>query len=84
MGVDGGRRGGFHGVVDVGPATSGAVDDPGLSPDVADVLRLPGDGRYEWAKTCAERFGQVPSQVCHEFNTVAHLTDYEGRPLADR
>jgi integrase/recombinase XerC len=38
------------------------------------------DGRYERPKTCADRFGQVPSQVCHEFNTVAHLTDYEGRP----
>lgn len=38
------------------------------------------DGRYEWVKQCRDRFGQVPVQVCHEWNTVAHLTDYEGRP----
>ena len=38
------------------------------------------DGRYGWSKVCADRFGQVPSQVCHEFNTAAHLSDYEGRP----
>jgi integrase/recombinase XerC len=38
------------------------------------------DSRYEWAKQCADRFDQVPSQVCHEWNTVAHLNEYEGRP----
>ena len=38
------------------------------------------DTRYEWARQCRDRFGQVPVQVCHEWNTVAHLTDYEGRP----
>ena len=38
------------------------------------------DARYEWPRQCRDRFGQVPSQVCHEWNTVAHLTDYEGRP----
>ena len=38
------------------------------------------DGRYEWARECRDRFGQVPAQVCHEWNTAAHLTDYEGRP----
>jgi site-specific recombinase XerD len=38
------------------------------------------DPRYEWARVCEDRFGQVPSQVCHEWNTVAHLNDYEGRP----
>lgn len=38
------------------------------------------DSRYEWPRQCRDRFGQVPSQVCHEWNTVAHLTDYEGRP----
>lgn len=26
------------------------------------------------------RFGAVPSQVCHDFNTAAHLVEYEGRP----
>jgi integrase/recombinase XerC len=38
------------------------------------------DARYEWAKQCRDRFDQVPSQVCHEWNTVAHLNEYEGRP----
>ena len=38
------------------------------------------DGRYEWPRQCRDRFAQVPSQVCHEWNTVAHLSEYEGRP----
>ena len=38
------------------------------------------DSRYEWARQCRDRFNQVPVQVCHEWNTVAHLNDYEGRP----
>lgn len=38
------------------------------------------DQRYEWAKQCRDRFDTVPSQVCNEWNTVAHLNDYEGKP----
>lgn len=38
------------------------------------------DQRYEWVRQCRDRFGQVPSQICHEWNTTAHLNDYEGRP----
>ena len=42
---------------------------------------------YDWPRQCRERFGQVPVQVCHEWNTVAHLKEYEGRmarrPLTD-
>lgn len=38
------------------------------------------DSRYEWPTQCHDRFGQVPSQVCNEWNTVAHLNGYEGRP----
>lgn len=38
------------------------------------------DARYEWLTECRDRFGQVPVQVCHEWNTVAHLNAYEGRP----
>ena len=37
---------------------------------------------YGWSQECEARFGSHPVQVCHEWNTVAHLTDYEGR--ADR
>ncbi|MEU2042692.1 tyrosine-type recombinase/integrase [Nocardia niwae] len=38
------------------------------------------DPRYEWVRQCRDRFGQIPSQICHEWNTAAHLNDYEGRP----
>jgi integrase/recombinase XerC len=38
------------------------------------------DGRYEWAAQCRDRFGQIPSQVCHEWNTAVHLNAYEGSP----
>jgi integrase/recombinase XerC len=38
------------------------------------------DRRYEWVDECQRRFDSVPSQVCHEWNTVAHLSEYEGRP----
>lgn len=38
------------------------------------------DARYEWAAVCEERFGQVPTQICHDWNTTVHVGDYEGRP----
>jgi len=38
------------------------------------------DGRYGWVAQCEDRFGAIPSQVCHDFNTAVHLVDYEGRP----
>jgi integrase/recombinase XerC len=38
------------------------------------------DARYEWTRQCRDRFNQLPVQVCHEWNTVAHLNEYEGRP----
>jgi site-specific recombinase XerD len=38
------------------------------------------DGRYGWVAQCDDRFGAIPSQVCHDYNTAAHLVDYEGRP----
>lgn len=38
------------------------------------------DARYGWVAACEERFGAIPSQVCHDYNTVAHLSEYEGRP----
>ncbi|MGW4825837.1 hypothetical protein ACWEP4_45125 [Streptomyces sp. NPDC004227] len=33
---------------------------------------------YQWAQVCEERFGTHPVQICHEWNTVAHLAEYEG------
>jgi integrase/recombinase XerC len=42
------------------------------------------DARYGWASACQEAFGEgvFPVAICHEWNTVAHLNDYEGRPEA--
>ncbi|WP_203841824.1 tyrosine-type recombinase/integrase [Winogradskya humida] len=35
---------------------------------------------YQWPEECEARFGTHPVQICHEWNTVAHLVDYEGGP----
>ncbi|UYQ60108.1 DDE-type integrase/transposase/recombinase [Streptomyces peucetius] len=37
-------------------------------------------GRYGWAAACLEEFGQAPVQVCHDWNTVDHVAEYESRP----
>ncbi|MDC3729283.1 tyrosine-type recombinase/integrase [Rhodococcus sp. Rp3] len=38
------------------------------------------DSRYGWESVCADRFGAIPVQVLHEWNTVSHLGVFEGRP----
>lgn len=38
------------------------------------------DARYGWVGVCAERFGQVPSEIFHEGNSVLHTVEYEGDP----
>jgi site-specific recombinase XerD len=42
------------------------------------------DARYGWAAMCQEQFGPGvhPVPICHEWNTIAHLNDYEGNPEA--
>jgi integrase/recombinase XerC len=42
------------------------------------------DGRYGWAAECEKAFGlgKHPVPVCHEWNTIAHLSEYEGSPEA--
>ena len=42
------------------------------------------DGRYGWAVACEQAFGpgKHPVAICHEWNTIAHLNDYEGNPEA--
>src|SRR5260221_1566663 len=40
------------------------------------------DARYGWAVACEEAFGTFPVPICHEWNTIAHLNDYEGSPEA--
>jgi integrase/recombinase XerC len=38
------------------------------------------DGRYGWAQACLERVGEVPVQICHEWNSATHVEEHEGRP----
>lgn len=38
------------------------------------------DANYHWVEECETRFGTHPIQICHEWNTVSHLLDYEGDP----
>jgi integrase len=38
------------------------------------------DARYGWPAECMARFGITPSQVLHEWNTVVHVSEYEGDP----
>ena len=38
------------------------------------------DPRYSWTTTCEQLFGAFPTQVCFDWNTASHVTDYEGRP----
>jgi integrase/recombinase XerC len=42
------------------------------------------DARYGWVVECEKQFGSGvhPVPVCHEWNTIAHLNGYEGRPEA--
>jgi integrase/recombinase XerC len=42
------------------------------------------DARYGWIAECEKLFGSGthPVPVCHEWNTIAHLNGYEGRPEA--
>jgi site-specific recombinase XerD len=40
------------------------------------------DGRYGWAIECEKGFGTYPVAIFHEWNTIAHLNDYEGDPEA--
>ncbi|MDR6317709.1 tyrosine-type recombinase/integrase [Actinoplanes couchii] len=38
------------------------------------------DPRYGWMAVCQQRFGEVPVQILHEWNTVTHVSAYEGDP----
>ncbi len=38
------------------------------------------DQRYGWVAECRSRFGLAPSQVCFEWNTIAHVGDFEALP----
>jgi site-specific recombinase XerD len=47
---------------------------------VALFCRYIADVRYRWVQVCEQHFGQHPVQVFHEWNTVVHRSEYEGRP----
>jgi integrase/recombinase XerC len=38
------------------------------------------DPRYGWVRACMERFGEVPREVFHEGNSVAHRVEFEANP----
>jgi integrase/recombinase XerC len=42
------------------------------------------DARYGWVAMCEKEFGSGvhPVPICHEWNTITHLNDYEGNPEA--
>ena len=42
------------------------------------------DPRYGWGAACEDSFGEGmhPVPICHEWNTIAHLSGYEGSPEA--
>lgn len=73
---------------DVEEWTAVAIAERGLAHSTVrfrhDTLRLfldyLCDHRYGWAAECQSRFATHPVQICHEWNTVAHVGDYEGRP----
>ncbi|HEY6425093.1 MAG TPA: tyrosine-type recombinase/integrase [Pseudonocardiaceae bacterium] len=57
---------------------------PSTARNYQNTLRLfceyTADPRYGWPAKCHERFGAVPRQVLHEWNTIAHVAEYEGNP----
>ncbi|MET7571277.1 tyrosine-type recombinase/integrase [Streptomyces sp. NPDC005492] len=38
------------------------------------------DSRYGWPAECVRRFGRAPQQIFHEWNSIAHVSEYEGDP----
>jgi hypothetical protein len=38
------------------------------------------DARYGWLALCVERFGRAPAQILHEWNSVAHVAEFDGQP----
>ena len=38
------------------------------------------DPRYAWGQECQCRFGTHPVQICHEWNTARHVSEFEADP----
>ena len=52
----------------------------GYQGSVALFLEYLCDPHYGWAQACMERVGEIPTQICHEWNTATHVSVSEGRP----
>ncbi len=72
----------FSLIAELGRARSTVRAYQGAIRQFCDLITSP---HYRWAEECEKRFGTHPVQICHEWNTAAHLEDYEGdaerRPL---
>jgi site-specific recombinase XerD len=71
-----------HLISELGRAESTIRNYQGTIRGFCDYIISP---HYHWSEECEARFGTHPVQICHEWNTAAHLVDYEGqarrRPL---
>ena len=74
---------------DVEDFTSGLLSGPnGLAHSTVRIyqLELRGfcayltDPAYDWQARCLEMFGQVPIQICNEWNTFVHVQEFEAKP----
>jgi site-specific recombinase XerD len=52
----------------------------GYQGSVALFLDYVCDPHYGWTQACLERVGEVPTQICHEWNTAVHVAENESRP----
>ena len=61
---------------------SGAVHDSELPDELRLFSEYLTDARYGWAAECEAEFGRgvYPVPICHEWNTIAHLTIKDGEP----
>ncbi|WUL34772.1 tyrosine-type recombinase/integrase [Streptomyces canus] len=66
-------------IAEFGRAKSTIRSYQGAVRQFCDFLTSP---HYAWVSECETRFGTHPVQICHEWNTAAHLEEYEGN--ADR
>ncbi|MFF7415412.1 tyrosine-type recombinase/integrase [Streptomyces lydicus] len=66
-----------HLIAELGRASSTIRNYQGAIRLFCDYITSP---YYEWPEQCEARFGTHPIQICHEWNTAAHLLDYEGDP----
>ncbi|WP_460802037.1 tyrosine-type recombinase/integrase [Microbacterium sp. GXF6406] len=52
----------------------------GYEIDLKMFCQYAADQRYPWVRECEERFGEVPTQIFHEDNSIAHVNEFEGDP----